>query len=141
MTRTGRRGVFIDTSYLVALLDPRDAHNARAVELAAVFQSQRARLSTTDAVLIELCNYFCRSPLRPEAIGAVDALRGSGDWEIGGLDRALLGAGEARYRRHADKAWSLTDCISMVFMQERRIRDVATLDRGFTQAGFHVLMP
>src|SRR3990172_4410604 len=111
--------VFIDTAYLVALLDPRDGHNGRAIELA---------------------NYFSRSPLRAECIEWLRAIRADAGWEIVPLDRSLVSRGEARYRRHRDKSWSLTDCISMEVMTQRRIRDAATLDGGFAQAGFSVLM-
>ena len=56
------------------------------------------------------------------------------------LDEALLGRAEARYRRYADKDWSLTDCISIEVMGRRSIREVATTDQGFAQAGFEVLL-
>jgi predicted nucleic acid-binding protein len=53
----------------------------------------------------------------------------------------LLSQGESRYRRYHDKSWSLTDCISMELLRQRRLSDVASTDRGFRQAGFRVLMP
>ncbi len=47
---------------------------------------------------------------------------------------------EERYRRHADKSWSLTDCHAMEVASERRIRDIATTDVGYEQAGFERLL-
>lgn len=135
----GRR-VLADTAWLVALLDPRDRLNARAVALAARLASERATLLTTDAVLLEFANYFARGPLRGHAGEWMRALRADPGWEIAGVERTLLHRAEARYRRHVDKDWSLTDCHSMELMLERRIRDVATADAGFEQAGFRCLL-
>lgn len=39
----------------------------------------------------------------------------------------------------ADKAWSLTDCISFSVMTERRLSDALTADHHFEQAGFRAV--
>ena len=44
------------------------------------------------------------------------------------------------YGKRADKAWSLTDCISFAFMAEEGLSDGLTGDRHFEQAGFHALL-
>jgi predicted nucleic acid-binding protein len=132
--------VFIDTAWLVALLDPRDNLNQRALALAGKLAEQRAGLVTSDAVLLELANYFARSPLRSHAAQWIAAFRADAGWDIAPVERALLGRAEARYARHRDKNWSLTDCHSMELMRERRIREVATTDAGFQQAGFRCLL-
>lgn len=134
------RTVFVDTACLIALLDPRDALNGPALELAETLGSERARLVSSDAILIELANFFCRTALRSEAIEWIGTLRAAGGWEITGIDRPLLARAEALYGRHRDKHWSLTDCLSMELMRSRRIRDAATSDRGFEQAGFRALL-
>ena len=95
---------------------------------------------TTDAVLIEVANYFSRSSYRRAASTWIAALRGERSWNVVPLEAELLAAAEARYRRHHDKNWSMTDCISMEVMRQRRIKDVATTDRGFARAGFNVLL-
>ena len=38
--------------------------------------------------------------------------------------------------KRPDKAWSLTDCISFVVMDEQGLREALTGDRHFAQAGF-----
>ncbi|HEY6106609.1 MAG TPA: hypothetical protein VIV59_11535, partial [Anaeromyxobacteraceae bacterium] len=68
------------------------------------------------------------------------ALRADPGWEIVSIEGALLARAELRYRRHVDKSWSLTDCHSMELMQARGIREVATADAGFEQAGFRCLL-
>ena len=47
------RTTMVDTSFLVALLDPRDRLNAAARALSHSLASEDALLCTTDAVLIE----------------------------------------------------------------------------------------
>ncbi len=133
------RTVLVDTSYLVAVLDARDRLHERALTLARELAEDDAVMVTTDPVLIELASYFARSPLRRDAVDWSAALRGGG-WEVIPLERRLLSRAEERYRRHADKAWSLTDCHAMEVMAERGIREVATTDSGFEQAGFTRLL-
>jgi predicted nucleic acid-binding protein len=134
------RRVFVDTGYLIALLDPRDALHARAHALAEKLAEDDTPLVTSDAVVLELCGYFARGPLRREAIRWIDAIRASAGWEVVPLDRDLVAKAEARYRVHADKSWSLADCVAMEIMTARGIRAVASPDRGFAQAGLRVLL-
>jgi predicted nucleic acid-binding protein len=134
------RAVFVDTAFLVAMIDSRDTLHGVAVRVGQDLAASRASLVTSDAVLLELANYFARSPLRSEAIHWISTIRSSRGWEIEPLDRELLRRGEERYREHDDKSWSLTDCTSMVVMRRRRISEVATTDAHFTQAGFRILM-
>jgi predicted nucleic acid-binding protein len=135
-----KRPVFVDTAWLVALVDHADDHHARALDLATVLAEARTLLVTTDAVLIELANYFARGPLRMEAISWIGQLRAAPEWDIVPLARDLLARAEQLYRRHDDKNWSVTDCIGMEVMRDRGIRDAATTDAGFRQAGFRTLL-
>jgi uncharacterized protein len=48
-------------------------------------------------------------------------------------------AGFALYQARPDKAYSLTDCISMELMRQQGIADILTHDNHFTQEGFIVL--
>jgi predicted nucleic acid-binding protein len=134
------RSILIDTAYLVALLDPRDEIHGRATALAEALAAERAGMVTTDAVVLEFANYFARSPLRTHAAAWIQALRADPGWEIVPAERAMLLRAEARYRRHRDKNWSLTDCHSMELMRQRGLRAVATTDVGFEQAGFECLL-
>jgi hypothetical protein len=133
-------GAFVDTSFLVALLDRRDAQNGLALKLVQELDARNVELLSTDAVLIEFANYFCRGPLRSKAIAWIGRFRAHKSWEILRLDPPLVTLGERRYRKYHDKSWSLTDCISMEVMLERGLDEVATSDLHFQQAGFHILM-
>jgi predicted nucleic acid-binding protein len=44
------------------------------------------------------------------------------------------------YRERADKEWGLTDCVSFVVMQDRKISEALTTDEHFQQAGFCALL-
>jgi uncharacterized protein len=134
------RRVFADTALFVALLDVRDNLNSRAMKLAEDFAGERAEMVTSDAVLLELANYFARGPLRSHAAKWIAALRADATWAIETVERDILVRAESRYAQHGDKNWSLTDCHSMEIMRHRRIRDVATADLGFEQAGFRCLL-
>lgn len=135
-----KRTVFVDTSWLVALIDKRDNRQQDALELAAKLAGEDARLLSTDAVILELCNYFARSPLRADAISWVEEVRGAPGWEIVPVERPLLRKAERLYQRHQDKNWSLTDCLGMEVMRARKVTDAATTDTGFRQAGFRILL-
>src|SRR5947207_10188064 len=128
-----RPTVFVDTSFLVALLDPKDALNDGALGLTREFDSRKVKLVSTDAVLIEFANYFSGGPLRSKAVVWIGRVRTNKEWEIVRLEPALVTLGERRYRKHRDKSWSLTDCISMELMLERGLTEVATFDKHFRE--------
>jgi predicted nucleic acid-binding protein len=90
--------------------------------------------------LIELANFFSKSPLRMTCATAIRRIRASEGWRIEPLTKKLVERGETRYSAHPDKSWSLTDCISMEVMLEHGLRDAATPDHHFGHAGFRVLM-
>ena len=57
----------------------------------------KTKLMTTDAVLIELGNYFARSSLRAEAIEWIRAIRAHAEWEVVTLDWAHQGRSDEGY--------------------------------------------
>ena len=132
--------VFGDTAFVVALVDRSDAHAVAALDLSDELELVERDMITTDAVLIEIGNYFSNTRLRRDAIDWIELIRSHPGWEVVPLDAQLLAAAEARYRRFADKNWSLTDCISMEVMAARKLVEIATTDHGFTQAGFRPLL-
>lgn len=95
---------------------------------------------TTDGVLLEFANFFGKSPLRMECATAIRRIRAAPGWTIERLTPKLLERGETRYAAHPDKSWSLTDCISMEVMLDHSLREAATPDHHFEQAGFRMLM-
>ena len=113
---------------------------AEALKLARRLDTERVQMVTTDAVVLEIGNYFARGPLRRRAIDWVGAIRDSDGWDIVTISRSIMLRGEKLYRDFEDKTWSLTDCVSMEVMRAREISRGATADLHFEQASFSVLM-
>jgi predicted nucleic acid-binding protein len=127
---------FLDTQYLLALVNPDDQWHDRALDAAGT----RRPLVTTDAVLVEVADALCQRQHRAVAVQVVEELRADPDVECVGVDRALLDGGFELYRGRPDKDWSLTDCVSFALMTARGIDDALTADRHFEQAGFRALL-
>jgi hypothetical protein len=70
----------------------------------------------------------------------VRSLRFDPETEIVPPDPELFERGLDLFARRPDKAWSLTDCISVVVMSERGLTDALSGDRHFEQAGFRALL-
>ena len=129
-----RPAVFIDTSYILALLNTADEHHGRAA-LASL--QVRPPFLATEAVLTEIGNALARVHWRALGVAAIDDLRNDPNIEVVTVDTALFGSALRLYSQRPDKEWGLTDCISFVVMQERHSSQVLTTDHHFAQAGFH----
>ena len=128
---------FIDTLFVVALINQRDQYHGRAAELAASHDGQQFLI--TDAVLLEIGNALARK-YRQEAAEVVEDFLCSGDVEVVYLTPALFQEAFALYKAHDDKEWGLIDCVSFVVMRQAGIQDALTFDQHFVQAGFRALM-
>ena len=128
---------FADTSFFVAFLSARDVDHAAAVDLMENFEG---RIVTTDWVLAELGNFLARCSIRNLFAAFVRDLPTDPRMEILPADREQFDAGCALYEARPDKEWSLTDCISMVVIEQQSIRDVFTADHHFEQAGCNILL-
>ena len=130
--------VFADTSYWIALLNPRDELHHRAVAASQEF----SELVTTEMVLVEFLNAFSdRGPhLRAAASRAVTVLRASVPVRVTPQTSEQFERALSRYNDRPDKNWSLTDCASFLVMEAESIEDALTHDQHFVQAGFHALL-
>lgn len=129
--------VFVDTSYLVAIINPRDAAIATALRLDS---GGPYRLIVTEYVLVELANLMSRGQDRQLFLTLWDGLRGQPQVTIVPASAELFAAGLQLYRQRPDKDWSLTDSISFVVMQQHGLTEALTGDRHFEQAGFRALL-
>ncbi len=129
--------VLADTFYFIALLNRNDPMHAEAIE-----QSRVAGLKffTTDYVLVELGDAFHKPPLREEFNTLLDLILGDDSFVVIPASSELFQRGREFYRRHRDKEWQLTDCISFAVMKEYRIQEALTGDKHFEQAGFTALL-
>lgn len=129
--------VFVDTGYLLALLNPRDSLHRRAQAWAHVI---REPLLTTEYVMWELINGFSMPADRPKAHFAVRQIRYARDWQWVPATSELFESGLKLHSNRMDKAWSLTDCISFHIMQRQGIQQALAYDHHFEQAGFDALL-
>lgn len=128
--------VFVDTSFVIALINTNDQYHGQAQSLSHQFDN--VPLVTTDAVLLEICNALAKD-FRQEAIQITDALRTGKDTEVIEIRTSLFEEGFETYQKYDDKSWGLVDCISFVVMWERGLTHALTFDGDFKQAGFTVL--
>jgi predicted nucleic acid-binding protein len=128
--------VFADAFYFVARLNRRDQHHERVVSFSRDF---RSRILTTDWVLMEVADALAKSESRARIREFVLHLRQSGVCEVVPASRELFDRALELYHQHADKQWTLTDCVSFVVMREAGITQALTEDRHFEQAGFTAL--
>ena len=128
---------FLDTVHILALINPRDDWHARAASAA---KEAPERLVTTEAVLVEVANALSPPASRAWAVDAIDDLRKDPSVTCLTVEGKLFERGFQLYRQRPDKAWSLTDCISFVVMQDLKLRDALTADVHFEQAGFRALL-
>jgi hypothetical protein len=129
--------VFIDTGYILALLNSGDDQHGRAE---AVSRQVQPPFLTTEAVLTEIGNALSRARWRALGYATIQDLREDPNVETVTVDAALFERALGLYGARMDKEWSLTDCISFVVMQERDLTQALTTDRHFIQAGFENLL-
>jgi predicted nucleic acid-binding protein len=129
--------IFVDTLYVVALINQRDQYHPRAAELADRYEGQR--FLTTDAVLVEIGNALARN-YKEQAIEVIEHFLNSEDVELIRTTPELFAKAFDLYKTHRDKEWGLTDCISFVVMRQAGLGGALTFDRHFVQAGFQALM-
>jgi uncharacterized protein len=130
--------VFADTSYYVALTNPRDQLHAVATQFLASYGSA---IVTTEFVLVEVANFLSRSRIGRHTFQTLDAqLRAAPEVTIYPATSDLYARGLKLFTARPDKDWSLTDCISFDVMAELEITDALTADEHFEQAGYCVLL-
>lgn len=129
--------LFIDTSYILALVNTRDEFHDTALQLANQIAEP---LITTEAVLTEIGNALAKPPGRQLAVDTINDLRDDPEVELISVSFKLFTKAVKYYSERMDKEWSLTDCISFVIMKERKLTTALTTDHHFEQAGFRALL-
>jgi uncharacterized protein len=129
--------IFVDSFYLLALLNPRDVAHQRAVALS---RQRDRKLITTNWVLAEVADALCSTLNRQLCSGFLEEFCGLPSVLVTRSSRKEFELGWQLYVARPDKDWSLTDCISFIVMQERGITDALTGDHHSEQAGFKALL-
>ena len=130
----------VDTVCWIALLNADDElHQEVNLEYKRLLKSGFRFVSST-AVLNEVANSLCNPKYRGAVVEFYKRLKTSSHVEIVFVDENLWSSGWNLYENRPDKSWSLTDCISMVIMQEKGLKNVVTNDKHFNQAGFNAIL-
>ena len=132
--------VFLDAAYAIALSVPKDSYHKRAVLLADELEASKTRLVTTRAVMLEIGNALSKQRYRHAAVELLLSLEADPNVTIVPLSEDLYAQALRLYRGRPDKDWGLTDCISFIAMQGRKITEALTTDEHFQQAGFRALL-
>jgi hypothetical protein len=117
--------IFVDTGFLLAALHRRDQLYTRAKAWHRVLVEP---LLTTEYVLWEIVNQLSDPMDRPKVHKSIDEIRSAPEWDIVAASADLFERGLASHRQHADKEWSLTDCISFLVMRDCGITQALTYD-------------
>ncbi len=132
--------VFLDTSFAIALSSVTDQNHVRAVQLANQIETNKTRLVTTQAILLEIGNALSKQRHRAAAIQLLESLETDPSVEVVLLTNSLYKLAFNLFKQREDKEWGLVDCISFIVMQDRGITDALTADTHFQQAGFRALL-
>lgn len=132
--------VFADTGYWIALLDPQDTLNAKAVQCS--MSLTHATICTSEMVLTELLNHFAKRGkfFRQAVINFISSLQKNPAILISPQTSELYQQALLLYAQRVDQAWSHTDCASFCIMRERSITEALAYDKHFEQAGFIALL-
>lgn len=131
---------FVDTSFFLALLNKNDSLHDKAEGLLPLIKSAK-EVFLHEAILVELANSMCENEwTRSIAVKLIDQSYKDSNTKVINVSTELMRNGFEIYRVRSDKKWSLTDCISIVVMNENKLSKAVTGDHHFEQAGFEKLL-
>ena len=125
--------LFIDTGYIIALINENDNHHRQALSLAE--RCSGYPLVTTDAVLLEAGNALSRIARR-QCSQLIQTFQEADEMTLVHMNPILFKQAVNLFDRYQDKTWGLVDCLSFVVMREMQITTALTFDHHFEQAGF-----
>jgi predicted nucleic acid-binding protein len=114
---------FLDTSFVIALVNKSDQYHSKALNLASRFDKKS--LVTTDAVLLEIGNALARN-FKAQSIQIIEHFLTSDEIQVVHMNVELFRRAFELYRSHTDKAWGLIDCISFVVMRDLKVTQART---------------
>lgn len=132
--------VFADSFYWIALINLRDQWRNEALQASKHLTD--TTIVTTDEVVTETLNYFANSGkfLRRLAVENIDSILLNQNVNVISCRHEIVLEAIAFYGSRLDQGYSLTDCISMIVMQEYRISEILTHDEHFAQEGYKTLL-
>lgn len=129
---------FVDTSYWVALLLPRDRHH---LEARSLWHSDLGPLLATNHVVGETWTFLRRRAGHRDAVAFLDAVEQSPRVVVIHVDEPIEDEARSWLRRHDEREFSFVDAVSFAVMRRRRLTEALAFDGDFTAAGFVELRP
>ncbi len=127
--------IFLDTGYLIALINKRDNLHEVAVKASGKIHGP---FLTVQLILIELANSLCLPHQRPLAIDIIRKLQGDPLTTIIPCTPERFDKAWELFVKRSDKSWGMVDCFSFSAMDEFGIKQALTFDEHFRQAGYIV---
>ena len=131
--------LFLDTGYVIALEAVDDQHHLDAKRHWNSLLKALPALVTTTYVINEIATFFNSRNRHAKAVEIVNRLMSSSSVQLIYVGEKLFDQAWEYFKKHPDKMYSLTDCISFVTMEEAGIEAALAFDRHFVQAGFKKL--
>ena len=134
------KNAFADADYWIALLNPLDRLHGKACSISPRLRG--VRIITSEMVLVEVLAGLASKGhvLRQAAVKLVEQLRSNANVNIVPQTSIQFQEALKLYKDRQDKDWSLTDCASILVMQEEGISEALSYDKHFGQAGFTLLL-
>ncbi len=131
--------LFLDAKFVIALQISDDQHHDDAVRYWQTLIESRLSLVTTSYVVDEIVTFLNNRRQHDKAVKIGNDLLTASRIQIVHVGEPLFYEAWDYFAQHADKTYSLTDCISFVLMARLAISQALTFDRHFVQAGFETL--
>jgi len=129
---------FVDTSFWVALLVPRDGRHEQAREL---WRREAGALLSTSHVVGETWTFLRRRAGHGAAVAFLDAAEGSPRLTVVRPEAETETEALRWLRRHDEREYSFVDAVSFAVMRRRRLVEALAFDGDFAAAGFVEVRP
>jgi len=133
------RILFLDSSFIYALLNHRDQFHRQAAALLDRLRPSD-QFVITDAVIFECCSLLAALGARSSIVGFLDDIIVDDRYLIVHIDAERFYRAYEMFKSYRDKEWSLVDCASFLVMQDESIEMALTADHHFEQMGFTALL-
>ncbi|CAN2042247.1 PIN domain-containing protein [Candidatus Magnetomoraceae bacterium gMMP-15] len=131
------KSVFMDTGFLIALIDNSDTYHEIAIESYRNLIMKKWPIITTEAILTELGNALSKLRWRQIAYKWITSIKKSKTiFTVIPVKNEIFDKSLKFYGSRLDKEWGLTDCISFIIMQENSLTHALSTDHHFKQAGY-----
>ena len=131
--------LFLDANFIIALEVSDDQHHNEAIDHWKNLIETPFSLVTTSYVFDEVVTYLNSRLQHDKAVKIGNNLLNAANIKVVQVDESLFYEAWSYFEQHADKTYSLTDCVSFVLMKRLGIAEALTFDKHFVQAGFKKL--